>query len=75
MRIQQLKQKRILAGIPGHLVCRRASLARSRLSDIERGYVEPSGEELARIEQALAELIEAREKVAKVAEEVGWPIA
>ena len=69
-----IKQRRLAAGIPGRLLCVKAGVDRSRLSHIERGYVEPSGEELSRIEQALEELIKAREKVAEVASEVGWPL-
>ena len=69
-----IKQRRLVARIPGRLLCAKAGVDRSHFSDIERGYVRPSAEELARIEQALAELIEARQRVAQVAEEVGWPL-
>ena len=68
-----LKKRRRAAGIAGRLLCVRADVDRGRLSDIERGYADPSDEELARIEQALATLIEARDRVARVAAEVGWP--
>ena len=69
-----IKQRRLVARIPGRLLCAKAGVDRSRFSDIERGYVRPSNEELSRIEQALAELIKARERVAQVAAEVGWPL-
>ena len=68
-----LRQKRLEMGIPGHLVCTKASVGRSRLSDIERGYVRPSDGELTRIRRALEELISAKQKLAAVAAEVGWP--
>lgn len=70
---QEIRLKRVTARIPGRLLCRRAGLDRGRLSDIERGYVQPSPDELARLSKALNELIEAREKVAKYAEQCGWP--
>jgi transcriptional regulator with XRE-family HTH domain len=71
---QELRLKRVTARIPGRLLCRRASLDRGRLSDIERGYVEPTPDELARLSKALDELSEAAAKVAKYAEECGWPL-
>ena len=74
MTARQLKAKRNSAGVPGRLVCVRARIDRGRLSDIERGYVEPSNEELVRIEKAIDELIEAKEKVERVAAEAGWPM-
>ncbi len=71
----QIRAKRTAAGIPGHILCRKAGGQRSRLSDIERMYVDPSAEELARLDSALDELIEAKRRVREVAEAVGWPIA
>jgi transcriptional regulator with XRE-family HTH domain len=68
-----LRVKRIAAGIAGSLVCIKAGIARSRLSDIERGYVTPSTEELARIATALDDLIEAKSFLDRVAASVGWP--
>jgi len=64
----------MVAGIAGRLVSDRSGITRSRLCEIERNYVQPSDKELERIEQALAELIKARERVAEVASEVGWPM-
>ena len=75
MTARQLKAKRNSAGVPGRLVCARAGIDRGRLSDIERQYVEPSDDELERIEKALGALIQAKEKVVKVAAEVGWPLS
>ena len=70
-----LKEKRKVAGIPGRLVCTRVGMDRGKLSDIERGYIEVSAEELALLNEALDRLIEAKSKVMKVAEEVGWPMS
>ena len=69
-----LRRKRVEAGIVGRLLCRRTNMDRSKLSDIERGYVRPSPAEFARLEQALNELIDAKQKVANFAAEVGWPL-
>jgi transcriptional regulator with XRE-family HTH domain len=71
---QELRLKRVGARISGRLLCQRAALDRSRLSDIERGYVQPSPDELALISKALEELIKARERVVQFARECGWPI-
>jgi transcriptional regulator with XRE-family HTH domain len=70
----ELRARRHAAGIPGVLVCRRAAISRSRLSNIERGNISPPPEELTRIAKALDQLIAAKEKINVVAAEVGWPI-
>ena len=72
---QQIRSTRVLARISGAVLCSRAGIGRGRLSAIERGYITVSGEELARIEAVLDELIQARRKVAEVAAECGWPMA
>jgi predicted transcriptional regulator len=73
MTAQQLKAKRISNGIPARLVAPRAHLGVSRMSDIERGYISATTDELARINRALEELIKARRELQVVAERVGWP--
>lgn len=70
-----LKILRTSAGIAGRMLCERAKLDRSRLSHIERGYIQPSEPELARIEQALDELIAAKSRLADAARECGWPVS
>ena len=75
MNTRDLRYKRVSHGISGRLLCAKAGIDRSRLSDIERQYVEPSDDELERIEKALGALIQAKEKVVKVAAEVGWPLS
>ncbi len=71
--IATIKAKRNAAGIAGSIICKKIGLARSRLSDIERGYVTPSPEELARIAAALDELIDAKSILDRIAASVGWP--
>jgi transcriptional regulator with XRE-family HTH domain len=68
-----IKAKRTAAGIAGNIICKHIRMARSRLSDIERGYVTPSPEELSRIDGALDELIAAKSFLDRVAASVGWP--
>jgi transcriptional regulator with XRE-family HTH domain len=70
----EIKRQRQKAGISGHLVCRQSGLGRSRLSDIEREYVDPSPAEVERIRSAIEKLVHAKERVAQVAKEVGWPL-
>jgi transcriptional regulator with XRE-family HTH domain len=70
-----LKSKRIAAGIAGHILCKKLTIARSRLSDIERDYVTASPEDLARINTALDDLIRAKTAIQKTAAEFGWPVA
>jgi transcriptional regulator with XRE-family HTH domain len=72
--MSDLKAKRLAAGISGTVLCAKAGLSRSRLSLIERGYVNLSPEELARIRKALDELIQAKSVLEKVAASVGWPL-
>lgn len=68
-----LRSKRTQAGIPGSVLSIKAGVGRTHLSDIERGYVVPAAEELARIERALTELIHAKLRLRAVAAEAGWP--
>ena len=69
-----LKAKRSAAGIAGNILCKKIGIARSRLSDIERGYETASPEELARMDAALDELIQAKSFIDRVAASVGWPL-
>lgn len=68
-----LRQKRATAGIAGAIVCNKVGIARSRLSDIERGYLTAPPEELNRLDRALDELIQAKSFIDRVAASVGWP--
>ncbi len=70
-----LKAKRNAAGIAGHVLCKKLAIARSRLSDIERGYVAPTTQDLARIDAALDDLIRAKSVLQKTAAALGWPLS
>ena len=54
----ELRLKRQAAGIPSGMLAGRLSIARSKLSDVERGYVPVSDSEGARISAAIDELID-----------------
>jgi transcriptional regulator with XRE-family HTH domain len=69
-----LKAKRTAAGIAGNILCKKFGMARSRLSDIERGFVTASPEELARIDAALDALIQTKSIIQKTARTLGWPL-
>jgi transcriptional regulator with XRE-family HTH domain len=69
-----IKEKRITAGIAGHVLCKKLAIARSRLSDLERGYVTPHPEEFTRINAALDELIHAKLAIRQAAAAAGWPV-
>lgn len=75
LKISNLRRSRMASGIPGCLLSSRAGMSTSRLSAIERGYVRPRAEEVSKLDSALRDLLEAREKVAAVAVSVGWPMA
>lgn len=70
-----IRTERVAEGIPGSLVSQRAGIARSRLSDIERGYVQPAESEVTKIQSALHELIVAKRRVSKAAIKCGWPVS
>ena len=68
-----LRAKRTAAGISGSLLCRKLGIPRSRLSNIERGYVDALPEELARIEAVLGQLINEKSLIQETAAALGWP--
>jgi transcriptional regulator with XRE-family HTH domain len=69
-----LKARRTAAGIAGNILCKKLGMARSRLSDIERGFVTASPEELDRIDAALDSLIQTKAIIQKTAAALGWPL-
>ena len=69
----EIRRRRASAGITGDVLCQKAAISRTRLSNIERGYIQPSQAELLRISQALEALLAAKERLMEVAEELGWP--
>jgi transcriptional regulator with XRE-family HTH domain len=73
MTIIQLRAKRIAAEISATHLSVRAKVNRSRLTDIERGYTQPTEVELKRLHPALEELIRAKSAIDQVAASVGSP--
>ena len=69
----QIRARRAAGRISGDLLCRKAAIKRTRLSGIERGYIEPTAAELNQIIVALEDLLRARQELIAVAAEVGWP--
>jgi len=69
-----IKNKRVAACIAGHVLCKKLAIARSRLSDIERGYATVTPEELSRMDAALDELIRSKAAMQETAKATGWPV-
>ena len=74
MTVKDLRSKRVAAEIPATLLAAKAQLNRSRLSNLERGYAQPTEEELQRLTSALERLIDAKASIQKTAAAVGWPL-
>lgn len=68
-----LRNARTAAGITGQVLCKKAAISRSRLSEIERDYRPATASEQNRLSDALAALISARNRIDAFAVEVGWP--
>jgi transcriptional regulator with XRE-family HTH domain len=66
-----LKVKRAAAGIPGYAVCQVAGISRAKLSDVERGYVTASPEDLQRIDHAIEQILRTRQLISALATEAG----
>lgn len=75
MTATDLKMKRAAAGIPGHAICQVVGMSRAKLSDVERGYVTASPEELHRINSAIEQILQARQHLATLAAEAGLNLA
>jgi hypothetical protein len=71
MTARAIRAKRASARIPGHLVCQTSGIARGRLSDIEREYVAARPGELKRINAAIDEMVQTRQRIMKRAPKVG----
>ena len=71
MTAADLKTKRAAAGIPGYAVCQVAGISRAKLSDLERGYVTGSPEDLSRIDCAIEQIQRTRQHLAALATEAG----
>jgi transcriptional regulator with XRE-family HTH domain len=72
---EQIRSKRAFAGIAGFVLARKAGISRSRLSLLERGYASPTAGELARISEALDQLVEAQQRIRQAADAAGWPVS
>ena len=72
--IKTLRIKRIAAEIPASLLAAKAGVNRSRLSNLERGYIKPTDDELQRLTSALEQLIDAKAVMQRTATAVGWPL-
>ena len=71
---REIRLQRVAAEIPATLLATKAKVNRSRLSGIERGYVEPTQEELQRLHASLEDLIRAKAVIQQAAASVGWPM-
>jgi hypothetical protein len=71
----EIKARRTAEGIPGDLVAQRARVGRTKLTAIERGYVQASADEISRLSVALDELVNAKKAVVETALQVGWPVS
>jgi transcriptional regulator with XRE-family HTH domain len=55
----------------GYAVCQVAGISRAKLSDIERGYVAATAEDLRAVDAAIDGIIATRRHLTKLAEEAG----
>jgi transcriptional regulator with XRE-family HTH domain len=74
MNAQTIRSTRVAAEISASLLAAKANINRTRLSQIERRYVQPKEDELLRLSRALEQLIHAKSVVRDAAASVGWPI-
>lgn len=68
-----IRNKRVTARIPGHVLCRKLGFSRGYLSEVENGHISLPVEELAAIDVALEELIAAKAAIRQAAAKAGWP--
>jgi transcriptional regulator with XRE-family HTH domain len=66
-----LKQRRITSGVSGDTLCKRAGISRTKLSNIERGYVVLTPPDAEKIIQALDDIVSGREKLIALASSLG----
>jgi transcriptional regulator with XRE-family HTH domain len=74
MLIREIRSKRVAAEISATLLAAKARVNRSRLSGIERGYIQPTQEELQRLHASLEQLICDKAVIQRAAASVGWPL-
>jgi hypothetical protein len=68
---QELRVKRVTAGISGDVLHQAIGVHPSRLSRIERGSLRPAPGEMERLGAAIEDIIETRQHLAKLATEAG----
>ena len=73
MRVKEFRTKRLAAGIPAIAVAARAKKNRSWLSGVECGHIQPTDDDMASLERALEQLIQAKLAIQRTASAVGWP--
>jgi transcriptional regulator with XRE-family HTH domain len=73
MTVKELRHKRVSGEIPATVLASKAKVNRSRLSQVECGYITPTNNELARLATALDDLIRAKGEIQKTAAAFGWP--
>lgn len=71
---EEIRKRRIDAGLAGWMVCLDAGISRSRLCGIEKGAAKASGDELARIAASIERLGDAKERVKRFAASCGFRI-
>jgi|ERR1700722_4662122 hypothetical protein len=74
MTIKELRSKRVAAEIPASLHAARSGINRSRLSAMERGYIQPSEEEMTRLITSLEDLLRAKAVIQQAEASVGWQL-
>lgn len=75
MTAADLKTKRAAAGIPDYAVCQVAGISQTKFSDVERGYITVSPENLQRINKAIEQIISTRRHLSKLASDGGLSLA
>jgi transcriptional regulator with XRE-family HTH domain len=68
---KNLRSKRAAAGISGQAVCQVAGISRAKLSDVERGYIAATPDELQRIGDAIQKILRTRHDLAGLAAKAG----
>jgi transcriptional regulator with XRE-family HTH domain len=72
---REIRTARAAADISGTVLCLKAGISRSRLSEIEREYRNPSAAEVEQIKAAIEELRAAKQQIRNYASSLGWSVA
>lgn len=71
--VTELRSRRLEGRISGEVLCKLAGFPRNRLSQLERGYIQPRDGDVLLLSVTLDRLIEAKRRVEAYAAKVGWP--